>query len=151
MLTLFNHAVVEFGSGFIRNLAHYQILDLLFQREDLFFVLPDLQVVSGFLFEPLLDDPIILFALGYYSFFKILNFSEHQLIKLRLVNSMRCTVLFAVAMIAVAGVFDVFPTVPCSVFRYEARTAFGAFYQPGIAMNFSSITCSGLNFGTLFK
>lgn len=42
VFALFNHAVVEFRARFIRYLAHYQVLYLLFQCDDFFFVLPNL-------------------------------------------------------------------------------------------------------------
>ena len=41
-LAFFNHIIVEFRAGFVRDLAHNQVLDLLFQREDFFFILPNL-------------------------------------------------------------------------------------------------------------
>ena len=45
----FNHAVVKFSSGFIRNSFHYQVLDLLFQGSNFFIILFYLQVRNRFL------------------------------------------------------------------------------------------------------
>ena len=92
---LFDHVVVEFSSGFVRYLAHNQILDLLLKREDFIFVLPDLQFVSGLLLEPLLNNFFVSLALGYYPFTEILHLLEHQFVKLRLMYSVRSAVLFA--------------------------------------------------------
>ena len=77
VLALFDHTVVKFGVGFVCDLARDQVLDLLFQREDFFFIFANLQIISGLLFYPLLYDLIVFLALGDDLFFEILDFSEH--------------------------------------------------------------------------
>ncbi len=73
--------------------------------------------------EPLLDNLIVSLAFGNDLLLEILDFTEHKLVKLRLVDPVRSAVLLAVSMIAVTGVFNVFFAAPGSVFRYEVGAA----------------------------
>lgn len=135
------HFVVNFGVFLVADTLKQDFLLVGFALLKVSLKLFDFAGDGAFSLQPSAYVVINIFVILHCLFADIQNFIIDKLVNFALVDSMRGAIFLAVAVVAVAGVFDSqrFIT-PFALDSYEGRSAVAAFKQSGIAV--AGLTCA---------